>query len=512
MMANEVELKLLIAQGDIERLLHHPVLETVARRELLPQQLLSVYYDTPDLDLKKHRTALRLRRTGTRWIQTVKTEGKITGGLHERPEWESETAEGTFDFAAIPDPAVREFFADEKIRETLRPVFVTEFTRTSSLLEFAGGDVVELSLDQGEICAEEKRLPISEVELELKAGNPARLFDLALQLQESISLKLENVSKAERGYRLIAPIVLTPVKAQTPEFSPELSTREAFVHILRSEVVHLQANEEGVLQGEHPEFIHQMRVALRRMRSALRVFSAVVPRETSLPLSEELRWLTKELDAARNWDVFVLETLPPILAAFPEHQSLMSLRTESDQLRQRQNLWASGAITSGRYQQLLLRLGTWLCSQPWRVEGEENTAHIAEQPISVFAEQVLQKYHKQFKKQGRHLATLAPEERHQVRIAAKRLRYAAEFFSSLYSHKRTRRYIAALASLQEILGVLNDAATAISLLKDLEGTADDTTQQQTKNLVLGWVGGMSQARTQELADAWKHFVEQKVFW
>ena len=211
----------------------------------------------------------------------------------------------------------------------------------------------------------------------------------------------------------------------------------------------------------------------------------------------------------------MLETLPPILAAFPEHQSLMSLRTESDQLRQRQNLWASGAITSGRYQQLLLRLGAWLCSQPWRSRrmgrGKHGTT-IAEQPISVFAEQVLQKYHKRFKKQGRHLVTLAPEERHQVRIAAKRLRYAAEFFSSLYPHKRTRRYIAALASLQEILGALNDAATAVSLLKDLEGRPMSTIQQQAKNLVLGWVGGMSQARSQELDDAWKHFVEQKVFW
>ena len=511
-MANEVELKLLIAQGDIERLLHHPVLETVARRELSPQQLLSVYYDTPDLDLKKHRTALRLRRTGARWIQTVKTEGKVAGGLHERPEWESETAEDTLDFAAIPDPAIRKFFADEKICKTLRPVFVTEFTRTSSVLEFAGGDVVELSLDQGEICAEEKRLPISEVELELKAGNPMRLFDLALQLQESISLKLENVSKAERGYRLIVPVVLTPVKAQTPEFSPELSTSEAFVRILRGEVIHLQANEEGVLQGGHPEFTHQMWRALRRMRSALRVFSAVVPRETSRLLREELRWLTKEIDAARNWDVFVLETLPPILAAFPENKSLRSLQMESDQLRQRQNLRASAAITSGRYQKLLLRLGAWLCSQPWRVGEEENTAPFAEESISVFAEQVLQKYHNRCKKQGRHLATLTPEERHQVRIAAKRLRYASEFFSSLYPRKRTRQYIAALASLQKILGALNDAVTAKSLLEDLEGTADNTTQQQAKNLVLGWVGGMNQARAQELADTWTYFVKQKVFW
>ena len=254
-MANEVELKLLIAPGEIERLAHHMVFEIAARRELLPQHLLSVYYDTPKLELRKHRTALRLRRTGTRWIQTVKTEGKVTGGLHERPEWECETAEDTLNFDAIPDPDVREFFADEEIRKTLRPVFVTEFMRTSSLLEFAGGDVIELSIDQGEIRAAEQPLPICEVELELKAGHPARLFELALQLQESISLRLENVSKAERGYRLITPIVLTPVKAQTPEFSPEISTNEAFVHILQSEMVHLQANEEGVLQGENPEFV-----------------------------------------------------------------------------------------------------------------------------------------------------------------------------------------------------------------------------------------------------------------
>ena len=177
----------------------------------------------------------------------MKTEGKITGGLHERPEWESETAEDTFDFAAIPDPAVREFFADEKIRETLRPVFVTEFTRTSSLLEFAGGDVVELSLDQGEICAEEKRLPISEVELELKAGNPARLFDLALQLQGSISLeagecqqgrtRLSTHRSNHRSY--------PGESANSRIFAGTFPRGKRLCHILRSEMVHLQANEEG---------------------------------------------------------------------------------------------------------------------------------------------------------------------------------------------------------------------------------------------------------------------------
>ena len=223
-MSNEVELKLLIAPDDIERFLHHPVFETVARREVPPQQLLSVYYDTPDLELKERRIALRLRRIGDRWIQTVKTEGKVAAGLHERPEWECETAENTLDFDAIPDPGVREFFSDPHIRATLTPVFVTEFSRTSSLLEFPDSDIVELSIDQGEIRAGEQRLPICEIECELKAGNPARLFTFALALQETIPLKLENVSKAERGYRLVTRVSLFRQKQQVLN-SPKVSLR-----------------------------------------------------------------------------------------------------------------------------------------------------------------------------------------------------------------------------------------------------------------------------------------------
>lgn len=510
-MANEVELKLLIAQHDTERLLHHSVSETVVRRELLPQQLLSVYYDTPELDLKKHRTALRLRRSGNRWIQTVKTEGNVAGGLHERPEWENEITEDTVDFDVIPDPGIRKFFTDEKIRETLRPVFVTEFTRTSSLLEFASGDIVELSLDQGEIRAKEKQVPICEVELELKAGNSARLFELALALQETIPMKLENVSKAERGYRLIVPVSLVPVKAQTLEFSPELSASDAFVRIVQGELIHLQANEEGALQGEDPEFIHQMRVALRRMRSALSVFSDLIPREHSASLRAELRWLTEELDAARNWDVFVLDTLPPILTAFPDRQGLVLLKTESEELRQQQNARAREAITSSRYQRLLLQLGVWLCSQPWR-EDAKNDDTVVEESISAFASRVLPKWRKRLKRQGKHLASLSSEERHQVRITAKKLRYAAEFFSSLYPHKRVRHYLDALAGVQEVLGALNDAATTLLLLDRVSAEEDAVAQQRALELVRGWVGGRSQAQCKDLEDTWANFVDQKVFW
>jgi inorganic triphosphatase YgiF len=276
-MGDEIELKFLIASDEVRRFQRHPLVKALTRQKLPPQRLLSIYYDTPDCALRERRIALRLRRVGRRWIQTVKTEGRVSAGLHERPEWECETAKDRFAFAAIPDPAVREFFADEQLRHALRPAFVTEFTRARRVLELAGGDVVECSLDRGEIRAGDDCLPICEVELELKSGEPVRLFELVLSLQETLPLKLENVSKAERGYRLVTRTAPGPVKAKPAALDTSLSVTEAFVRIFQSCVAHLQANEEGVLREDDPEFIHQMRVALRRARSALRVFSTALP-------------------------------------------------------------------------------------------------------------------------------------------------------------------------------------------------------------------------------------------
>lgn len=511
-MSKEVELKLLIAPDDIERLLHHSVFETIARRDESQEQLLSVYYDTPELELKKRRIALRLRRIGDRWIQTVKTEGKVAAGLHERPEWECDTAENTLDFDAIPDPEVRGFFADPQLRAALAPVFVTEFSRTSSLLDFPDGAIVELSIDQGELRAGEQRMPICEIECELKSGNPARLFAFALALQETIPLKLENVSKAERGYRLVTSAEIAPTKATIPELSESLSAGEAFGRILQAGLTHLQANEDGALHSDDPEFIHQMRVALRRMRSAFSIFTRLIPQESSDPIRVELRWLTKELDAARNWDVFSSQTLTAIREAVPAAHELEQLQTVSDATRQQYRHRAREAIASARYQKILLQLGSWLCTHPWNARLPDQVEVAADEPVATFSAKTLQKRHTHLKKRGKRLTTISPEERHQVRIAAKKLRYASEFFSSLYAQKRVRRYLAALAELQEVLGLLNDAVTTERLLEELAETERDSNLHAATNLVRGWVRGTSQARIATLGYTWKRVGKQRIFW
>jgi inorganic triphosphatase YgiF len=172
-MPNEIELKLLIDPQDIPRLWRHPLLAARTRRKLPTQKLLSIYYDTPELTLHKNKIAVRLRRVGKRWIQTVKTEGSVVAGLHERPEWEQEIAENTLMLQPLPEPTLQRFFADDTVRKALQPIFTTEFLRSCRMLEWSNGDVIEFSLDRGEIRAGERTQPISEVELEPEsAGKP----------------------------------------------------------------------------------------------------------------------------------------------------------------------------------------------------------------------------------------------------------------------------------------------------------------------------------------------------
>jgi inorganic triphosphatase YgiF len=511
-MSDEIELKFLIASDEVRRFQRHPWIKALTRQKLPSQRLLSIYYDTPDCALHKQRIALRLRRVGRRWIQTVKTEGRVSAGLHERPEWECETTKDTFAFAAIPDPTIREFFADERLQRTLQPVFVTEFTRARRMLELASGDVVECSLDRGKIRAGEDCLPICEVELELKSGEPIHLFEFALSLQETLPLKLENVSKAERGYRLVAHTAPIPVKAKTPALAKSLSVREVFIRIFQSCMIHLQANEEGVLREDDPEFVHQMRVALRRARSALRVFSSVLSSDNAEKIRAELRWLAGALNGARNWDVFVLTTLPPILAAFPGHQGLAWLHRHGATIRQHSNAQAREAVLSPRYQRFLLTLGAWLCSFTESGTNPNETAESTDTDLTAFATAILQKRYRQLKKRGKSLSTLSPVERHAVRIAAKKLRYSAEFFSSLYSGKRTSKYLGALATVQDVLGMLNDATTAETLLQEITTTEDMAVHQHPEGIVLGWLQSASHVRLVELARTWDAFLERKPFW
>lgn len=507
----EIELKLLIDPADIPGLRRHPLLKALCPSGPKTRKLTSIYFDTDDFVLKNQDIALRVRRDGRNWIQTVKGGGSVQAGLHRRDEWEAPVAHDRPDLTKIDDPALAALFSAEALRQRLKPVFVTEFTRTAWLLETEAGDRVEMALDRGEIRAGAARAPICEVELELKAGDPAALYEIALELQKSVPLAAENASKAERGYALCAPPESLPaVTAHNPEITRKMSVDEVFRAIAWNCLGQLQDNQSRLLRGYEPEYIHQMRVAVRRLRSALSLFAVAAPGIRDAALIGELRWLVGELGPARDWDVFLAEMLPPVSAALPgEEEGLSRLRQQADRICRAKREQARTAATGRHYNELILKLGGWLSRAPWRTAA---TAVELDQPAAVFAAAVLARRHRQVRRRGRRLAALTAVQRHALRIAAKKLRYAAEFFSVLYPGKSARRYVRALSLLQDELGALNDQAVAGRLLAEIDAGGRDVLRHRASGVIIGWNAGKTLCQLASMARAWQRFKRCNIFW
>ncbi len=494
-MPTEIELKLTIDPAHVEGLRRHPVLESMVQGKPRRHKLHSIYFDTPEQDLLRAGFTLRLRRISGCWVQTVKGGGSAEGGLHHRNEWEwpvrgekPEPAPST-----VPDPAL---LLTPKLLARLCPLFVTDFWRTAWQLRTAQGAEIELALDQGEVHAGNRCQPISEVELELKVGEATSLFEVALAIQQQVPLWIEDISKAQRGYLLCSGETPPPRMAQPVRLVPEMLVTQAFQRIVGECLAQLQGNVAEL--GHDPEYIHQARVAVRRLLSALGLFDVVLP-EAFVGVMQELRWIMGYLGPARDWDVFVTQILPQIAEQLPDNRTLARLQGDAAELRAARRQAALETVRSQRYTKLVLTLGLQLARQA-ELPAESIT-------LNELATQTLTRQHKRVRRKGRCHATLNTAERHALRIAAKKLRYAAEFFAGLYPHKRTRPYLAALAALQDVLGTLNDAAVRQRLLSELP-----VPRGQAAGIVSGWTACSSRVCLPELHQAWRNFTRQKVFW
>ena len=200
----ETELKLALHAHDVPALLAHPLLAGQAK----VQRLLNTYFDTPTLDLKQRRMAVRERLAGDQWLLTVKTAGKSENGLSRRQEWEGPTTPGALDFASLVDDTT---LADTlmALRAQLKPLFRTDFERHSWIITHHDARI-EVALDQGHITVPSTALSetILELELELLNGPDAALHALADALRQSangvIALTPSDTSKAQRGMALWA--------------------------------------------------------------------------------------------------------------------------------------------------------------------------------------------------------------------------------------------------------------------------------------------------------------------
>lgn len=511
-MSLEIELKLTLSPQAARALARDPLLAAATVKGPHTQRYYGVYYDTPEHDLARAGVALRVRKQGRRWVQTVKAEGRVEGGLHERPEYEAAAPDGQLNLPALATTPVAALFSVPDVVPRLAPLFVTDVRRTLRLLKTDRAEI-ELALDRGELRAGERIEPICELELELESGSAEAVYELALALQDQIRLRVENRSKAQRGHALAGTETPGPVRAQAAAIDAAQPVSEAFQTIAFACLGHAQANEAGIVAGDpDPEYVHQMRVGLRRLRSVFSVFGSVLPRPACQPAIDEIRWIAGSLGPARDWDVLATETLPPIAEAFAGHDGLARLAQGVAVLREEGNRGARTAVASERYERLLLRLAAWLACEKWRAVMPQDALPILAEPLQSFAQRVLQRRHRRVKRRGRDHASFSPEERHQLRIAVKKLRYSADFFGPIFEPDAVRAYARGLSALQDVLGVLNDAAVTGRLLQELAARHPDSSYAEPIGIVSGWTRQFMLERLGHLAEAWDRFEDAKPFW
>jgi triphosphatase len=516
--ATEIELKLALPKSAARAVRAHPLL--LAAPPPKRTRVRAVYFDTPELALREHSAALRVRRAGGVWTQTFKHGGVAGAGVHSRTEAECEVPGLAPDLEKLAGVPGAEMLGRKRIAGRLIQVFETQFMRTAWQLAAADGSLIEVALDIGEIWSAGRSAPICELELELLAGHPAALYRTALTLQETLPLFPEGLSKAARGYRLFANEEAAPVKASLVRLEPSMRPLQALHVIASSCVAQLEANARGAALGEDPEYIHQMRVALRRLRAAIAVFSMrafSTPAVGSVPVAAgnaaggispelvyDIRSLAVELGAARDWDVFTGNTLKPLCAAFPQHPALAALAQAAEAKRELAYRRVKAVLGAQGYARLLLKLAREVDQLRAEPAGEAGAA--APASLRTLAGAALNKRHKRLAMEARALTDADSQHRHNLRVDSKKVRYAAEFFSGLFDGKAASRYSARLAALQEQLGQMNDIVTARTLLDSLAPDA------ASAMLVEAWLAGREHDAMQALPAAMNRLAATDRFW
>lgn len=438
----EVELKFLIGRDHLSQVEAHPALKAALGRAGR-HHVSTIYFDTPDQDLWKKGFSLRIRKSGDRYIETIKQE---TASLIARGEWEKETNSATLDLDYAGKTPLGDLIGKRRVKTELRPAFEVIVERRV-FRSTANGAEIEGVIDDGHIDAGGERLAVCELELELKAGTPRALLDLARAVCAKAPLRLSLLGKAERGFRLAAGTWGRSAKGSDPRLRADMTCRDAFQEICRTCLHDLMLNSAALDGSDHVEGVHQARVAIRRLLAALTLFKPMILDDAFQDLAGEPRWLAGLLGTARDLDVMQLEG--PAANQVPANGEVAARRSAAHQA-------VRDGFASERYRMLLVDLVAWIEAGAW----QSRQADVAETCVPDFVTERLRKRRKRLVAGGEGLAGLDPAARHRIRIDAKKLRYMAEFFLDVpeiaTKRKTYKSLIEALEDLQEALGEMHD--------------------------------------------------------
>jgi inorganic triphosphatase YgiF len=489
---HEIELKLTLKPEDARRLGRLDLVRSRVQGRARTRRLVSTYFDTPDRRLRAAGIAVRIRRVGRSRLLCVKAKQTSRGGALVRREWEGRVASDLPITSDIADPELR-LAVERAAPAGLEPLFTSAMSRTSRELQLDGARVA-MDVDTGSVVAglpggEGPEEPVCELELEMLEGDPAALFDFARELSGVVDVRLSTDTKAARGFRVVDGLLPAPVKATRLSLHAADTVEGALSSVVDTCLGQVVANQHPVLVNEDPEGVHQMRVGLRRLRSALTLFKTVIPDAQRERIVAEVRWLTAELGRSRDADVQAAEIVGPVAARMEDDEAFQHLLQLLRQEKEDGRAAARAAVASRRVSDLILDVSAWMARRRWREQPLSEASAQLFQPVTDLACRLLSQRHKKVVKRARRFSELPTPERHELRKDVKKLRYACEFFRSLYPRKRLAAYTKRLAGLQDALGYLNDVAVAEEFVSHLVAVAERNgghDLQYAAGVVLGW--------------------------
>ena len=503
----EVEIRFRVSAKTVANLLKKPPLVTGLDQG--ERHLHSSYFDTPDGLLRNSNLALRVRRTGNEYLQTIKT-GDTAYSATARLEHDTPLIGPEPDCESLAYVLKQDI--DRIDTQKLALQFETRINRRTFIINHVSGDrraTIEVALDRGTITARHKHENVNEIELELIDGETSDLFDLGLVLHQCEPVSLEPRTKSERGYCVAGGAPPQWYKARKIQLSPAATLDEVISRSLNACFDHWLVNQTCVLDGRDSRGLHQLRVALRRLRAVLEFFQVWLPEDEFSWFRREVRWTLRSLTGARDIDVLLDNAIRTVLVESGDDADVRLLAKVVERKRRRAYDQARRIIGSHRYTRAILFLGRWISRQGW----QDSSGCLDERATAVTAHR-LEDLYRSVVEHGAGFHQMNQADRHKLRIKIKHLRYGIQIMESSWG--RADDYLSVLGKLQDSLGFANDTVVSNRLLRECMKSESGKQRLSRLNRACGLVEGRQLARkTQNEAESralWREFLDLRPFW
>lgn len=507
----ELEIKFTAGAAELSALQGSAFMDALTRGEGAWERLETRYYDTRKGDLAARGISLRERIVGSRRrVQTVKRKG--SEGLVAREEWERLLEDGAAFPAMTGASDIDVLFST--LSDRLRPTVQMDVDRWACEFPFRDS-ILEIAVDMGvskiaDETGEGAPIFLGEAELELIRGAAKDLFAAAKLVLVNTGLRLHARSKLDMAKAAVIPGGLTAIPGRASlALSDENCAGDVLQQALAAIAERMIGIQSAILDVRAVEGVHQMRVELRRFRAIERVFRKALGEDQTLSrLAARAKMIARNLGPARDWDVFIGETLS--FAARQDYApgGFSALRARAHALRADAWARASAVIGDLEFSQFLLDLVEAAHTSPWCDDGNAKALSL---PARAFAAKALDRTWRKTRKTARDMDPDNLAARHPLRIALKKQRYAVQLFRSLYPKDVRKPYMAAMSTLQEAFGAVNDAVVAQGLADEAAlGAGPEAVR--AAGFISGFHAARAEAAAQEIDAAWAQFEAMTPFW